>query len=41
MSWCIREAIELPPAHLAWRLQEGPVNGAVHGPDALGVEVLQ
>jgi hypothetical protein len=41
MSWSIREAIELPPAHLAWRLQEGPVNGAVHGPDALWVEVLR
>ena len=33
------EAIELPAAHLAWRLQDGPLAGAVHGPDALWAEV--
>jgi hypothetical protein len=35
------EAIEAPPAHLAWCLQEGSLNGAVHGPDALWAEVLR
>lgn len=34
------EAVEVPAAHLAWRLQDGPVSGAVHSPDALWVEVL-
>ena len=35
------EAIEVPAAHLAWRLQEEPLAGAVQGPDALWVEVLR
>jgi hypothetical protein len=33
------EAIEVPAAHLAWRLQEGPPTGAVHGRDARWAEV--
>jgi uncharacterized protein len=35
------EAVEVPAGHLAWRLQEGSLNGAVHGPDALWAEVLR
>lgn len=35
------EAIEVPAAHLAWRLQEEPLAGAVQGPDALWMEVLR
>jgi uncharacterized protein len=35
------EAIEVPTAHLAWRLQKGSPNGAVHGPDAFWAEVLR
>lgn len=34
------EAIDVPAAHLAWRLQEDSLNGVVHGPDALWAEVL-
>jgi uncharacterized protein len=35
------EVVEVPAAHLAWRLQDEPLTGAVHGPDALWVEVLR
>jgi hypothetical protein len=32
------ESIGVPPAHLAWRLHDGPVTGSVRGQDALWVE---
>jgi uncharacterized protein len=32
------EVVEVPPAHLAWRLQERPVSGTVRSEDALFVE---
>lgn len=35
------QALELPPAHLAWRLQDAPLTGVVHGCDALWLEVLR
>jgi hypothetical protein len=31
----------VPAAHLAWRLQDGPLAGTVHGDDALWVEALR
>jgi len=34
------EVMEVPAAHLAWRLQDGPLAGTMHGPDALWVEVM-
>ncbi|MEJ8840034.1 HutD/Ves family protein [Ramlibacter sp. AN1133] len=35
------EAIEVPAAHLAWRLQDGPLSGVVQGQDALWMEALR
>jgi environmental stress-induced protein Ves len=32
------ETIEVPAAHLAWRLQDQPLTGTLHGQDALLVE---
>lgn len=35
------QAVEVPAAHLAWRLQDGPLAGSIQGPDALWVEVIR
>ncbi len=35
------ETIEVPAAHLAWRLQDQPLTGTLHGQDALWVEAAR